>query len=283
MDGWIDVVLCKLNLHRYLLCKLYLHSVDVSAGLWKCYAGSGERSVIMWWMSWPDCWVAWHDLLCIWCLTRQDSKFPTGRHQWKITVFKRQPAIHVPHSRRSERAVIPCDISLENESQSALMEHILYDRLLKSTLMNWGGHRLAHPYVDGPDWKGGAPDSVDETCVWWYSINTRVGRGVCLCVCVCVSLSWRDAWKRARRWAPPCLSLSPPRRYLLLSWGNRLNIHERASNGSAGLAFFSQGRKWRQIHAWGSLQVGIQGQLNGWFKGYKICMMSLFYSRLPLL
>lgn len=24
----------------------------------------------------------------------------------------------------------------------------------------------------------------------------------------------------------------------------------------------------------GSLQVGIQGQLNGWFKGYKICMMS---------
>ncbi len=130
----------------FTLCRCFSWTMKVLCRKW--------RKRWEWRMPWPDCWVAWHDLLCIWCLTRQDSKFPTGRHQWKITVFKRQPAIHVPHSRRSERAVIPCDISLENESQSALMEHILYDRLLKSTLMNWGGHRLAHPYVDGPDWRG---------------------------------------------------------------------------------------------------------------------------------
>lgn len=183
-------------------------------------------------MFWSDCWLAWHDLLCIWCLTRQDSKFPTGRHQWEITVFKRRPAIHVPHSRRSERAVIPCDISLENQSQSALMEHILYDRLLKSTLMNWGGASLSTSICRWPSPKVGRRIRwVTLVCVW-YSINT-VAR-------MCASLSWRHALKRARWWAsPPCLSLSSPRRYLLLSWGNILNIHDLSANGSPGLAFFS--------------------------------------------
>lgn len=120
----------------------------------------------------------------------------------------------------------------------------------------------------------GALNSVVEACECVMVLHKHQG------LCVCFSLSWRNAWKRAWCRAPPCFSLSPPRRYLLLSWGNWLNIHECASNGSAGLAFLSQGRKWKQIHAWGSLQVGIQGQLNGWFKGYKICMMSLFSSML---
>lgn len=42
---------------------------------------------------------------------------------------------------------------------------------------------------------------------------------------------------------PPCLSFSPPWRYLLLSWGNRLNIYEHAANGSAGLALFLLGQE----------------------------------------
>lgn len=154
---------------------------------------------LLWWMLWPDGWVAWHALLCIWCLTRQDSKFPTGRHQWKITVFKRQPAIHVPHSRRSERTVIPCDISLENQSQSALMEHILHDRLLKSTLMNWGGHRLAHPYVDARTEGGMLGCACDGTPKKHQDGGEAHG-----------SLSWCDAWKRAHRWPPPRVCLSVP-------------------------------------------------------------------------
>ncbi|KAF5906376.1 Uncharacterized protein DAT39_003867, partial [Clarias magur] len=61
--------------------------------------------------------------------------FHLGDISGKISAFKRQPAIHVPCCRRSEHTMITHDISVENGSQSALMEHILHDRLLKSALM----------------------------------------------------------------------------------------------------------------------------------------------------
>lgn len=154
------------TVHLVFSCKVYLLLCRCFSRTMKVLCSKWRKRGVLWWMPWPDCWVAWHDLLCIWCLTRQDSKFPTGRHQWKTTVFKRQPAIHVPHSRRSERAVIPCDISLENESQSALMEHILYDRLLKSTLMNWGGASLSTPVCRLPGLKGG----VGEHCILWLKL-----------------------------------------------------------------------------------------------------------------
>lgn len=71
-----------------------------------------------------------------------DLNFQMGDISRKSSVFKRQPAIHVPCSRRSEHTMIAHDISVESGSQSALMEHILHDRLLTSALMKVGGLHL---------------------------------------------------------------------------------------------------------------------------------------------
>lgn len=73
-----------------------------------------------------------------------DLNFQLGDISGKISVLKLRPAIHVPCSRRSEHTMISHDISVENGSQSALMEHILHDRLLKSVLMKVGGLHLTH-------------------------------------------------------------------------------------------------------------------------------------------
>ena len=61
------------------------------------------------------------NLLCIWCLSRHDSKFPTGRHQWRNHCLQKTACqSRSSRSRRSERAVITRDIFLEKRGVDQL-------------------------------------------------------------------------------------------------------------------------------------------------------------------